>query len=226
MDQILNHLVKIKSIWQLFYELQSDLFGNWTMVLQNLVPLFRKDTFKELNSEFYPKVTPNCRYYIKPNDGAGGKGILIVNELQRPLAGYTITPEIITPLINGMKYDYRVWIGITGNLDYFICPTFIKRKSTVAFDITSNAGSLTNLSLYSVQENFQDVELYNHVHLIVHSILHKLTPVKSDEFMLTGWDFIHDCNHELFVLEVNCNPGVTIEYMDIMIEFLDNYMKL
>ena len=241
MDQILSSLTKVKSVWDILREVPSENM-NWVMLIDNLIPLFRKNTFFDLVStkSYYPQSMPNCRYYIKPNDGSCGKGIQIVNFLPpNPIEGYTICPEIITPPIiigtNKYKYDYRVWIGIQSDLKYFICPTLIKRVSTVPFSLDTMYGSFTNTSLYSEQFDHQDSELYDKINMIVMDVLKSLllfTPgfsVRREEnipdtdtkLMLTGWDFIENESGELFVLEVNCNPGINIQHTQVMTEFLN-----
>ena len=44
--------------------------------------------------------------------------------------------------------------------------------------------------------------------------------------MLTGWDFILSEHNELFVLEVNCSPGINILHKKVMEEFLSWINKL
>lgn len=236
MDQILLSLSKIKSAWELLYEIPTD-FENvhWNFVLPNLTQLFRKDTFFELihTKKYYPQPTQNCRYYIKPNEGSCGKGIQVVNELpSQKIVGHTICPEIITPLISienmHYKYDYRVWIGIDLELNYFVCPTIIRRVSTVPFSLDTAYGSITNTSLYSEQFDHTDSELYEKINCIVKDILTNLKPLKQIEplsdkkyLMLTGWDFIENKFGELFVLEVNCNPSINILHKQVMTEFLN-----
>lgn len=235
MDQVLSSLTKVKSIWELMYSVAFE-FDNvtWEMVLVNLIPLFRKDTFFNMigTKKYYPQPTPNCRYYIKPNDGSHGKGIQIVKTLPlNNMDGYTICPEIITPLIsNGTykyKYDYRVWIGIKKNLTYFICPTLVRRISTIPFNLDTIDGSLTNTSLCARHFNHQDPILYDKIDNVVGDVMKYLLPdmqVTEDNrphLMLTGWDFIENESGELFVLEVNCNPGINIQHIQVMMEFLN-----
>lgn len=220
-----ERLVKVKSVWELMYESVIENV-RWVMILENLVVLFRKDTFRSIvgNEIYYPQETPGCRYYIKPNDGSCGKDIRIVeNKLFEDIVGYTICPEIITPLIGGKyKYDYRVWVVVNSDLTYFICPTFIKRVSLVEFDIKQTYGSLTNISLYSKIIECQDERIFNSVNFIIQNTLKKLNPISNDTFMLTGWDFIEDIHGNIFVLEVNCNPGINIEYTQTFSEFLNH----
>jgi hypothetical protein len=209
----------------------------WDMILTNLTPLFRKDTFYNIvgNKNYYPQPTPNCRYYIKPNDGSCGKGIYIENtKPSKAIEGFTICPEIITPLMlvndKKYKYDYRVWIGIKSDLTFFVCPTFILRVSMVPFSLDTIYGSLTNTALYSEQFNHQDVILYDKINYIVKDVLEQLPSNTRHEdnlthLMLTGWDFIENENGELFVLEVNCSPSINIQHTQVMTEFL-NWISL
>jgi hypothetical protein len=233
-NQILLALPKIKSAWELLY-LNPVIFPNikWIPLINNLIPLFRKDSFYNLigSEPYYPQPTPNCRYYIKPNDGSCGKGIRIVNSKPiEPDNNYTVCPEIITPLIiksNGkFKYDYRVWVGVTEKLEFYVCPTLILRVSTIPFNINEVVGSLTNTSLYSEQFNCPDTNLYNQIVPIVKNVLDKLPKISSlntneKQVMLTGWDFIVDESGKMFVLEVNCSPGINILHMDVMTEYLE-----
>lgn len=238
-EQIIKQLPNVKSLWELMYNI-SPTFKNitWDFILDDLIPLFRKDSFFDIvgKEAYYPQETPNCRYYIKPNDGSSGKGILIVNSKPINLIeNHTICPEIITSLMdmNGKmcKYDYRVWVGITSNLEYFICPTFILRVSNKEFDLHEIHGSLTNLCLQSEQFNYQNHQMYLEIDRIVKDILHKLIPKtlpsslpstdSNTHLMLTGWDFIVNESGELFVLEVNCSPGINLLYEEIMTEYFN-----
>lgn len=238
LEKINLSLPKVKSSWELIYNVPM-IFNKiiWDLIIDNLIILFRKDTFYNFfgNEEFYPQKTPNCRYYIKPNDGSCGKKIQIVKSLPlNQIPNHTICPEIITPLIyigdQGYKYDYRVWIGITSDLKYYICPTLILRLSNIPFDINNSLGSLTNTSLYSDQFNYQDNKLYLQIDKIVKNVLSKLEPKKIDDskihLMLTGWDFIIDKSGKLFVLEVNCSPGLNILHKQVMEEYISWIFQL
>lgn len=229
---ILNSLTKIKSTWELMSTIAIDFENvNWKMILDNLIVLFRKNTFHDLvkNEKYYPQVTQNCRYYVKPNDGSCGKGIYILNEYPtNPIENHTICPEIITPLLlkkgKKYKYDYRVWIAINSDLTYHICPTFICRISNVPFSLNTEYGSLTNTALYSDQVDHNDDILYEKINIIVNCILSKITPNIDNSLMLTGWDFIESEKHELFILEINPNPSINIQHKQVMTEFL-NYIN-
>lgn len=231
MSNILLPLIKFKSIWDLLRE-TPIIFDNinWVMIINHLIPLFRKDTFFNMvgTEKYYPQPTLNCRYYIKPNDGSCGKGIQITYDIPLPIEGYTICPEVISPLMKidgkGFKYDYRVWVGICSNLEYFICQTLILRRSNIPFSLDSTFGSLTNTALYADQFDHQNIELYNKINLIVKNVLDHLSPSTDEEhnIMLTGWDFIENESNELFVLEVNCNPAINIQHQQIMTEFLNS----
>lgn len=225
-QQILTELPRIKSSWELLYNLPMD-FHNicWIPILDNLISLFRKNTFYNLvgTEDYYPQPTINCRYYIKPDNGSEGKNILIVSSLPEYIPpNHTICPEILSPLINEYKYDFRVWVGITSELNYYICPTFILRLSNIPFNINLAIGSLTNTALYSEQFDYKDNDMLQQIDYIIQHIMMKLTPIKYDKthIMLTGWDFIFDQSGKLFVLEVNCNPSINILHKQVMTEFI------
>lgn len=229
--QILSSLATINSTWDLLRDIPLEI-TNWEMILTNLTPLFRKNTFFDLvgTCNYYPQSTSNCRYYIKPNDGSCGKGIRIVNSLpNEPIQDHTICPEIVTPLISinnkKYKYDYRVWIAIKSNLTYFICPTLIKRISNIPFSLETDYGSLTNTALYSDQFDYKNNVLHDKINNIVSDILTKLLPIENSCLMLTGWDFIENESNDLFVLEVNPNPSINIQHTQVMTEFL-NWIKI
>lgn len=211
-----------KSVWEYMYDNQ-DTNGKWVMILENLIPLFRKDSFSDIvkDKDYYPQKTNNCRYYIKPNEGSCGKGITISNTYPGEIDGYIVCPEIKTSLIDGKyKYDFRVWIAISSNLQYYICPTFIQRVSTIEFSDNKFEGSLTNLSLYGDAYECQDDILYENFNGIVKNVLSNLEPNNLDTVMLTGWDFIIDECGNPYVLEVNCSPGFNIQYTQTFNEFL------
>lgn len=224
-------LSKHKSIWEIMtYNPQIYNYENifWTMILENLTDLFRKDTFFKLvhNEKYYPQPTQNCRYYIKPNNGSGGKNIKIVNSLNNlKLIDETASPEILTPCVikDGIKYkyDYRVWIGIKSDLSYYICPTLIKRVSNIPFDITKKDGSITNTSLYSDRVDETNEIIYNKINLIVNDVLKKINPIQlNNQIMLTGWDFIENETGDMYVLEVNPNPSTNIQHINVFNEFI------
>jgi len=232
---ILSVLPQVKSAWELLYNLNSHEKNKWIELHGNLIHLFRKDSFYSLigHESYYPQPKPNCRYYIKPNDGSCGKGIQIVNVKPiEPVESCVVCPEIITPLITKSdgfqyKYDFRVWVGITGDLEFYVCPTLILRVSTIPFNINDSAGSLTNTSLYSEQFNCQDENVYNKICPIVAHVLGKLPRIKANkQAMLTGWDFIVGESGDVYVLEVNCSPGINILHSDVMTEYLNWLGKL
>ncbi len=149
-----------------------------------------------------------------------------------PVESCVVCPEITPRLIttpDGLKYkyDYRVWVGITGDLEFYVCPTLIKRISTIPFNINESAGSLTNTSLYSDQINCQDDSLHKQICLIVADVLSKLPEINANkQAMLTGWDFIVGESGEVYVLEVNCSPGINILHLEVLIEYLNWIRKL
>lgn len=223
----------IKSIWEIFYtipfESENDL---WCQIIENLSPLFRKNTLHNLISskKYYPQIKSDCRFYVKPNNGSCGKGIKILNHDSQILKSYlddedyTICPEIISKLINkngkNYKSDYRVWIAIKQNLDYHIFPTFIQRISNIPFDINSEYGSITNTALYSDQFDYYNKKMFNQINIIVSDVLKHCDKLNSDKFMLTGWDFIEDDSGKIYLLEVNCNPSLCVLHYQVMTEFL------
>ncbi len=234
-NSVFSVLPKVKSSWELLYNLNSYDKNNWIELHDNLIPLFRKNSFYNLvgHEPYYPQPTPNCRYYIKPNDGSCGKGIQIVNvKPMEPVESCVVCPEITPRLIttpDGLKYkyDYRVWVGITGDLEFYVCPTLIKRISTIPFNINESAGSLTNTSLYSDQINCQDDSLHKQICMIVADVLSKLPEINANkQAMLTGWDFIVGESGEVYVLEVNCSPGINILHLEVLIEYLNWIRKL
>ena len=232
-DQIILYLPTVKSIWSLLRN-YPEFHERWIMIHDNLTSLFRKDTLFNIisNKYYYPKPSSNCRYYIKPNSGSNGKNIQIVNKIpDGPIDGFTIVPEILTPFIKiddiEYKYDYRVWIGIQKNLKYFICHNFIKRISMVPFAINRTDGSLTNTSIYSNWQYHTDDNMYDKINNIVKDVLSLLTVVNDneindDKIMLTGWDFIENQNNDIFLLEVNCDPSISIKHADLVKEFVNN----
>lgn len=232
-ETIINSMSKYKSIFEILSNIIID-NDQWIIFIHTLNKLFRKDTFKNLigDKNYYPQITNNCRFYIKPNNGSCGKGIKIVNNIDdiKEDENFTICPEILTPLIeNKYKYDFRVWIAIKSNFEYYICPTFIMRVSYLEFNLNKEEGSLTNTALYSDQFDYVNKELYDKINLIVKDILSELSKNsnknENNKVMLTGWDFIEDINKNVFVLEVNPNPSVSFLHKKVMSEFLD-YLKI
>ena len=112
-------------------------------------------------------------------------------------------------------------------MEFYVCPTIIKRTSTIPFNINESVGSLTNTSLYSEQFNCKDEGVYRKICSIVADVLSKLTGIKTNkQAMLTGWDFIVGESGEVYVLEVNCSPGINILHSEVLIEYLNWIGKL
>lgn len=247
-ETIIKSISKVKSVWELF-NVQPIIFAtfNFTILIDCLISLFRKNTFYNLyhNKHYYPQPSFNCRYYIKPNDGSCGKGIKIVENLNEisdvEKDNRTICPEILTDLIlideKYYKYDYRVWVGIKKNIDnslsYYICPSFIMRVQTnYEFDINNKQSLLTNTSLgaetFVLQIDPNTNDIFRQIDEIIKDVLehltHNLPKIIDDntypDIMLTGWDFIVDKNLKIFVLEVNCSPSICEYHKILMDEFL------
>lgn len=82
-------------------------------------------------------------------------------------------------------------------------------------------GSLTNTSLYSDQFDYENNFLYAKINLIIKDVLSNLLKDDGNNIMLTGWDFIEDINGNVFILEVNCNPSINIQHIQVLNEFFD-----
>jgi glutathionylspermidine synthase len=128
-----------------------------------------------------------------------------------------------TMILETDKYDIRIWIGITNDLNYYICPTFIMRTSNIPFSLNTDYGSLTNTSLYSRQDDYRNEEIYKKINIIVNDVMKSIknSTFSKTKIMLTGWDFIEDVNGNIYLLEINCNPATNIQHINVMKEFFD-----
>ena len=126
-----------------------------------------KDTIENMLKDY--KVTPDDLWLIKPKSGSLGHGIRIFLTLNDIPEQFLLTRYINPPhLINNKKYDFRVYILVTGLAPFRL---YIYTEGLVRFaseeystnikDLTQNYRHLTNISLN--KKNFKSFIVANDV---------------------------------------------------------------
>lgn len=226
---IVDDLTKTDIVISLRWTKLSDKIFKAIVLLEEYIPLFRKNTFLDLliDKSYIPQPYMNCRWFKKPIAESCGRGITIHKTKPDFNSDFVLSPEILTNLTNGFKSDFRLWIGLTSNGDFHICMPIIERRSTIKFDFENLNGALTNIALGGIRIFHSNINFISDVEIIVLDIIKTLgikqinTKNKSHRFMLTGWDFIIDKNNELKLLEINTCPGMDLCHQPIMNDFIN-----
>ena len=87
------------------------------------------------------KFDKNNVWLIKPKDGSTGKGIHIFKSLENESKEFLITKYIVNPhLIHGKKYDFRIYVLVTGvkPLRIYLNKEGLFRISAEKFNLNEN----------------------------------------------------------------------------------------
>ena len=175
------------------------------------------------------KLNENDLWLIKPKTGSLGEGIYIFQNLTSTPDVYLISKYISNPhLINKLKYDFRVYVFITGlaPLKLYLYKEGMVRFATEeykkAVDADSNEGSKWSLQVYETycKENGIDYQKIRNqmADIAIKSLLSVLDQfydrIKEygtkdrNHFKLFGFDFLLDDNYKVHLLEINDRPSL------------------
>lgn len=191
--------------------------------MAELIPLFRKDTLLATlkDKQYIPQITPNCRWFRKPNTGTCGMGITIHDVRPEYDEDYSLSPEVLSDLCDGHKYDWRVWVGICSDRSYHICLPAVQRISQYIFSNRCLEGSITNIAQGSTPIFHDNLPIIDKIDVVVKDVVDLIiTTPRKNSFMLTGWDFIVDKNGQVVLLEINSSPGMSNKHKPLMDNFL------
>lgn len=192
------------------------------VLLEDLIPLLRKNTFLTVlhDKDYIPKESVGCRWYRKPVNGSCGNDITIHKVKPNFNENYVTSPEVCSELLNGYKYDWRLWICICSDGSYHICLPAIQRLSYSKFSLLESEGAITNIAKGSQRIFHSSIDFIDDVHKIVSDVIDTcLVRRHSNRFMLTGWDFITD-KSGVKLLEINSCPGMDTCHQLLMDDFL------
>ena len=124
-------------------------------------------------------------------------------------------------LYRGRKCDIRIWVLLTQNMKVYVFKEGHLKTCSVEFNInSSNAFThITNYSFQKYNDNFQKFEKGNEVPFYeFQKFIDEKYPEKnyklnkdlnrSYQFEIFGYDFMLDEDFNVFLIEINTNPGL------------------
>lgn len=178
-------------------------------------------------SQVYPK---SKFWFVKPEYGTCGKGIIITTDPQKYIGGNTVIEESINmPLIRKRRWDLRIYVyhtlDINGNFKTYLFKNGIVRLCPDEFNSNdvNKRNMCTNTSLYTGSDlnnnlNYCMTKLPNYENIFrnlkclikqVHDItITKCKPIKYFflETHLLGYDIIFSEDNKAYIIEINCYP--------------------
>jgi RimJ/RimL family protein N-acetyltransferase len=160
-------------------------------------------------------------------------------------------------LLEGRKFDLRIYVLFTQEFELYLYPLFQIRRTSIKYDLkTNDIGShITNYSHQKKLEGFnsetsvgteklfwnlynkeykKDLDLMGKVKTVVVDLFDRLKEIismyrKGESYELFGLDFMLDKDLNVFLLEVNINPGLADINEDLNVQsekLLDDTLKL
>lgn len=225
-----------KSILQDYYP-----FDECSMIdkkyIHSLYPRITIKTFiiKESNIDefnaFVKNDKPGTIYYLKPGDKyiGGSKGIRIstnpyelYNSISSNKESYIIQKEVPPMLMDGYKYDIRVYVLVVYNSDIvhiYLYPGILRfckdKYDPKKMDINRH---ITITGDFKIMDDIND-----DIKDIIYPTLQKFTPQKDIVgYQYLGYDIICDKNGKYHIIEINIQPSLErIQY-----SIIDDFSEL
>ena len=139
-NQIGNDIFAKKNLLYSIYKEQNKLFHKeYNFMQETYLYPEEKDLINKKFKDY--KFDKNNVWLIKPKDGSTGKGIHIFKSLENESKEFLITKYIVNPhLINGKKYDLRIYVLVTGvkPLRIYLNKEGLVRISAEKFNLNEN----------------------------------------------------------------------------------------
>ena len=192
---------------------------NTNVSLYTYLPNFFQSEFQGLG---------NTIWITKPTSGVGGEGIQLFNNNNSLIQELSSGREIIVQkyienplLINGYKFDIRVYVLITGNR-ILMYPDGYARVSPLSYskDDLNKDIHMTNMLVHGNKVNILNFDQIGINKDEIYSFIKSIQPifqyalkieqenkVKIETFELFGIDMMFDSTGKAWLLEINKNPG-------------------
>lgn len=184
----------------------------------------------------FDKFVKQCKrkvFFLKPADKyiGGSKDIAISNDPYKLFKSfiknqYVIQEEIEPMLINGYKFDIRVYVLLVFNkimhvyLDYGIV-RFCKEKYVI--NSTDLDSQITIHGNFEYTNNIDLQDFYPQIKDIIYETLVNYKPPKHIGYQYLGYDIMISKNKDLYLLEVNIQPSLErINYNTYLVNNFSN----
>ena len=182
------------------------------------------------------KTKKNGRFYVKPVEGSEGKGIVLsedpydeIEDNEEMIAQI----EIIPKLLNGKKWDVRLYVVqqvVGGKFNTFLFNDGIVRIAPIDFVPGNLESSLTNLGqqkknacvlqnqmLFSELAGYSEymekiMAILGDVHYSLRKYVDAGETDYLSEFKMLGFDFLVSQNGKVYLLEINKAPSCVKNY--------------
>jgi len=184
-----------------FYQFGKSKFLTY-LVFKDLMPKTRiAYSFNELKDNL--KYIKTNKIVIKPDVGAGGKGVEIINRNEVNKIKINQYPVVVQEFIDNSRGIKNLVKGV-----HDLRIMFFNRKSFLSYIRQPKSGYISNVSLGGTRKVVSLSKIPNNLRLALKGIVDKL---KSFNNIFYSVDFFFDKNQRFYIIEINPSPSINLE---------------
>ena len=196
-----------------FYQFGKSKFLTY-LVFKNFMPKTRiAYSFNELKNNL--KYIKTDKIVIKPDVGAGGEGVEIINRREINKIKINKYPVVVQEFVDSSK-------GIKGLVDgiHDLRIIFLNQKPILSYIRQPKSGYISNVSLGGIRRIIPLSKIPDNLILALDEIVDKL---KCFNNIFYSVDFFFDKNQKFYIIEINPSPSINLEDDDARCRY---YKKL
>ena len=196
-----------------FYQFGKSKFLTY-LVFKDLMPETRiAYSFNELKDNL--KYIKTNKIVIKPDVGAGGKGVEIINRNEVNKIKINQYPVIVQEFIDSSFGIKNLVKGV-----HALRIMFFNQRPFLSYTRQPKNGYISNVSLGGTRKVIPLSKIPNNLRLALKEIVDKL---KSFNNIFYSVDFFFDKNQKFYIIEINPSPSINLEDDDARCKY---YKKL
>ncbi len=185
----------------IFYQFGKSKFLTY-LVFKDLMPKTRiAYSFNELKDNL--KYIKTNKIVVKPDVGAGGKGIEIINGNEVNKIKINQYPVVVQEFIDNSCGIKNLVKGV-----HDLRIMFFKQKPFLSYVRQPKSGYISNVSLGGTREVVPLSKIPNNLRLALKRIVNKL---KCFNNIFYSVDFFFDKNQRFYIIEINPSPSINLE---------------
>ena len=196
-----------------FYQFGKSKFLTY-LVFKNFMPKTRiAYSFNELKNNL--KYIKTDKIVIKPDVGAGGEGVEIINRREINKIKINKYPVVVQEFVDSSN-------GIKGLVDgiHDLRIIFLNQKPILSYIRQPKSGYISNVSLGGIRRIIPLSKIPDNLILALDEIVDKL---KCFNNIFYSVDFFFDKNQKFYIIEINPSPSINLEDDDARCRY---YKKL
>ena len=185
----------------IFHQLGDSKFLTY-LIFKNLMPKTRiAYSFNELKNNL--KYIKTNKIVIKPDVGASGKGIEIINRNKIDKIKINKYPVVIQEFIDSSFGIKNLAEGV-----HDLRIIFLNQKPILSYTRRPKSGYISNVSLGGIREIISLSKIPNNLRSALKGIVNKL---KCFNNIFYSVDFFFDKNQNFYIIEINPSPSINLE---------------